>query len=115
MLKRSQRLRRQRDIRRVIREGRRISTPHVVIYIRSHLPHQHVQAACIVGKNVHLLAVRRHTYQRWLREAVRLVIPLLPPGTEMVWVGKPSLRNLVTFRELRESITLYLPKLTRIS
>ncbi len=63
------RLRASGDIERVIKTGRRISTPIATLYILSPSTAGCVRISCVVGKKVHKLSVVRHRVQRKLRAA----------------------------------------------
>lgn len=98
------RLRSRDDIQRVVRSGKRVVTPYVFIYASPGL-NQHSRVACIVSKKVSKSAVRRHRYQRWLRESAQRFLPQMPAPTDMVWVGRPALVNLHTGAELESSLS----------
>lgn len=104
MFSRSRRLRSRQDISRLIQKGRRIRTPHVLIYIAPS-SESSTRVACVVGKKVHASAVKRHFYQRRLREIAKQVVRDIPQPYDMVWVALPSISSLKTQAELRETIT----------
>lgn len=59
-------------------------------------PTAHTRIACVVGKSVHRSAVRRHKYQRWLREVARQTLATQSPNTayDMVWIARPGMTNM---------------------
>lgn len=96
MLPRPLRLRRSADIRRVTTTGRRFVTPYFTAYCLKSSTLSPPQAAVVVGKRVHKSAVVRHRYQRWLRALLRHSLTALPPGVELVVVGRPDLVSLTS-------------------
>ena len=104
------RLHKQHDILSVLRDGRRIHTPYVTICIKSNQSVGHARLAVVAGKKVHPSAVRRHRYQRWLREVARAHILHLP-AADIVLLATPSLRTVSSFQILNDSLDLFLRKL----
>lgn len=98
MFSRRNRLSRRSDVLRVIKNGKKIRLPHVLVYIQkgdTALPSRHT---CIVGKKVAKSAVARHRFQRWLREAVRH--EWVVNGYDIVWMGLPSLASISSKKDL---------------
>lgn len=114
MLPRPLRLRRRKDVKRVMHTGRRIRTQYAIIYVtRVSVPQSRI--ACVVGRRVHSSAVRRHRIQRWLREIARSTIADMSTPYDMVWVALPGIANVKTKMQLEGSIKSRLLKLTRES
>jgi ribonuclease P protein component len=92
MLPRSARLRRSREIQRVVHEGRVFVTTYLKVYRAPSLAPD-TRVACVVGKTVHRSAVARHRYQRWLRALARELLSetVLASPYDMVWVARPSI------------------------
>ncbi|MBI1834143.1 MAG: ribonuclease P protein component [Candidatus Andersenbacteria bacterium] len=112
MLPHSNRLHRQGDVRRTLREGRLIRGRSFVVRIAQRSDKEPTRAAVVVGKRVHALAVKRHMYQRWLREVCRDVIKEAPIGYDMVVVAQPSLARLTSLAEIMEEAQPLLKLLT---
>lgn len=94
MLPRLHRLRQTKAIQHTLHTGTCFTTPYIkVCYIPSQAAQTRV--ACVVGKSVHRSAVRRHRYQRQLREIVRhlLAEEPLPRPYDMVWMAKSSIQK----------------------
>lgn len=107
MQRRRRRLRLASEIAVVLRRGRSLSTPWVRIYWR---PGQHTESrfAAIVGKKVSQLAVRRHRYQRWLRQVAQEGAAVhFPIPSDMVWVATPRMADCHSLAELREHVMQY--------
>jgi ribonuclease P protein component len=108
VLTRRARLGTQREIRAVMRQGRRVITPWVKIYFQP-TDRSELRAACIAGKVVSASAVKRHRYQRWLREVIQRLSQEQPPlSYDMVWVATPALTALARWQELGEKLTPFL-------
>jgi ribonuclease P protein component len=111
MLSRQFRLASRKDIMAVIRRGRKIATPHVLLYVCKNHERTSSRVACIVGKRVDASAVRRHRIQRWMREIARETISSLPQTLDMVWLALPSAREIRHKSELQESLAPHFQKL----
>ena len=112
MLPRKHRLTKQNDIVHTIRRGRTLRTPYVHVHLLNRADHNISRSACIVAKKVHLSAVRRHTYQRWLRVQARTLLPQLTEPCDVVWVAQPQITQLSSSRELQHRLAPYLTHLT---
>lgn len=104
-MKRAYRLRRPDQFRRVRRDGRTFSTPLLLLNV---LVGRHKRTRCgfVVGKQIGI-AVRRNRAKRRLRESVRLVLPHIAPGYDLVFVARspdivdmPFLKLQATVEEL---------------
>ncbi|HET9494521.1 MAG TPA: ribonuclease P protein component [Chloroflexia bacterium] len=74
---------------RVRREGRTWSAGALVLNAARN-DQQVVRCGFITAKKVGK-AVRRNRARRLIREAVRLRLPLIQPGWDLVWVARPSI------------------------
>jgi ribonuclease P protein component len=85
-MKRVYRLRRPEQFRRARREGRSISLPLLTLNV---VPGRRRRTRCgfVVGKQIGT-AVRRNRVKRRVREAVRLILPSITPGYDVVFVAR---------------------------
>lgn len=107
MLPRPHRLRETRAIRHIIATGSYCESSAVRIWSVPGATNQ-TRIACVVGRRVDTRAVRRHHYQRWLRQAAAHVLKGLPPGTpvcDMVWVAKPAISRINSLEQLVQALT----------
>lgn len=111
MLPARMRLRRDQDIKQVLRKGVRISTPHINIYAILQPQNEFSRLATIVSKKVNKSSVKRHSYQRWMRESAGEIILGLKNSLDMVWVALPSINKINSQQELSKSISPYLKDL----
>ena len=88
MLPKQHRLLRSRDFARVRRRGRSTSGPLVALYVASVRPPD-IRVGFSVSKKVGK-AVIRNRVKRRLREAVRQELPSIRPGTDLVFIARPS-------------------------
>lgn len=97
MLPRSARLRQTKEIQDVVHYGRRLTSLSVRIYCHAGKK-QVTRVACVVGKTVDRSAVRRHRYQRWLREVVKRLLyeRPLPHPYDMVWVAQIAIKQVAS-------------------
>lgn len=106
MLTASARLHKSGDIRAAIKAGRRIDG----IFSRLHALLKSDQAttrvACVVSKSVGRLAVQRHRYQRWLRQAARQALATVPPATsyDIVLIAKPAMLKAATAAQVQSDV-----------
>jgi ribonuclease P protein component len=90
-VKRRFRLTRSNDFRRVRRYGKSYAHPLVVLYtLRSGQPGVRVgvTAGLTVGK-----AVRRNRSKRLLREAMRIYLPQVVPGVDLMLIARSALAD----------------------
>ncbi len=111
MLPRRLRLTKNADILKIMRQGNKITTPYVWLYLLQRTNNESSRAACVVGKKVHQLAVRRHRYQRWLRQLADTHIKRLSTAYDMVWVARPEITEVKELSKLQESLQVQLDKL----
>ena len=82
-------LRKSGEFERVRREGRSWGTPLLVLNA-ARSDQGSVRCGFITGKKVGN-AVTRNRARRLIREAVRLRLPLLQPGWDLVWIARAAL------------------------
>lgn len=104
MLSRKFRLSRHIDIMNVLRRGRRLNTPFVHLYHLAQPNAPTPRIACVVSKKVHSSAVKRHTYQRWLRRIAQDFISSTTASSDMVWVAKPKINTVKKISDLQKSL-----------
>lgn len=105
MIPRDKRLSRQQDIVRVVRLGKKIITPYIIIHAVPAAPDQAgSRVACVVGKKVNALAVKRHKYQRWVRSLAAQTIPGLSSAYDMVWVARPTINEATSLADVKQSL-----------
>lgn len=88
-VKRSFRLTRSTDIKRVRRSGKSYAHPLMVLYaLKSKLPGTHagVSAGQAVGN-----AVKRNRAKRLMREAMNDLLPVTAPGTDLLLIARSPL------------------------
>ena len=90
-MRRDYRLRRGWEIEHVRSTGRSWSVGPVVLYAAPGPdPQGRPRSGFIAGKRVGG-AVERNLARRRLREAVRAVLPTIPPGWDLLWIARPSI------------------------
>lgn len=89
MLAKPNRLVRADDYRRLVRRGRRVVTPHAVIYVLRANNTSPVRFGFIVPKTVGI-AVSRNLVRRRLKSLSHAALPSLEPGTEIVIRALPG-------------------------
>lgn len=109
MLPKVYRLHRSSDIVSVVRTGKKIITPYVIIHSRKALAGAtYTRVACVVGKKVSPSAVIRHRYQRWLRVVAEKHLLSFGGVCDMVWVGRSSLLQVKRLADLTSSLKPYI-------
>lgn len=91
MLRRENRLRRERDFRSVLRRGRRLETPDLSLHVLR-ADHTGLRLGFVVGRRIGS-AVVRNRVKRLLREACRIKMLHMCPGFDIVFVARASLRG----------------------
>ncbi|MBI3256097.1 MAG: ribonuclease P protein component [Candidatus Andersenbacteria bacterium] len=105
MLSGKHRLRKSADILAVLRTGRKFRLKGLKVCIKPS-PQQPVsRAACVVGKTVSPLSVRRHRYQRWLRVLAREIITSQPDVVDIVMVAQAGIEDYQDLASLRQTLT----------
>jgi len=101
-VKRTYRLRRPNQFQRVRREGR---TVHHHLLLLNFAASRRKQTRCgfVVGKRIGK-AVERNRAKRRVREAVRLVMEHISPGTDLVFVIRTADVNNVPFTGLQSVV-----------
>ena len=94
-------LRSDEDFRRARQQGRSFATPLVVLYARRSGTDR-VRVGFVVGKRLGKATVRNRVKRR-LREAVRLIVPHLAPGWDLVFVARGA-APMATFADLRQAV-----------
>jgi ribonuclease P protein component len=87
-----------------MRQGNKVITPYCWLYVLQRDDDKPSRAACVVGKKVHQLAVKRHHYQRWLRQISSTYINHLPVSYDMVWVAQPKITEVKEILKLQNSL-----------
>ncbi|HEX7620766.1 MAG TPA: ribonuclease P protein component [Anaerolineales bacterium] len=104
-MKRSFRLTRSTDIKRVRRSGKSYAHPLVVLYVlKSDVPETHVgvSAGVAVGN-----AVKRNRAKRLLRAAMSELIPVMVPGSDLLLIARSPLAAANVF-QAREALSILL-------
>ncbi|NTW02591.1 MAG: ribonuclease P protein component [Oscillochloris sp.] len=101
-MKRAYRLRRPDQFRRARREGRAFSTPLLLLNV---VPGRRRRIRCgfVVGKQIGI-AVRRNRAKRRVREAVRLTLPHIAPGYDLVFVIRSADVITTPFVAIQEAV-----------
>ena len=103
MLAYKHRLRREEDIKEVLRTGTRVYTPVAAFTVRKTTPIESARVCVITGKKVHTSAVVRHRVQRLLRAVAQDVVAEKATGYDMVMVAQApavKIRAKADFEEL---------------
>ncbi|MCY7404097.1 MAG: ribonuclease P protein component [Cryobacterium sp.] len=108
MLARLNRIVRSDDYRSIVRSGRRASTPHVVVYMRTGLAERPARVGFIVSKAVGN-AVRRNLVRRRFKAAVSVLVADVAPGTDIVIRALPAAAQ-ASWATLNTEITQVLRK-----
>jgi ribonuclease P protein component len=101
-MKRVYRLRRPDQFRRARREGRSFSTPLLTLHVVAGR-RRRTRCGFVVGKQVGT-AVRRNRAKRRVREAVRLLLPSIEPGYDLVFVVRTSELLEAPFAQLSANV-----------
>lgn len=101
-MKRVYRLRRPDQFRRVRREGRTYTSPHLTLNVAAGR-RQRTRCGFVVGKHVGG-AVQRNRARRRVREAVRLALPSIVPGHDLVVVVRGAAVLTMPFASLQREV-----------
>ena len=104
MLPAAHRLRRSDAIATVVRTGIHLTTPYVRIHALPTPDNVVSRVACVVGQKVHSSSVKRHHYQRWIRECAQQLLPKLKSAYDIVLVARTEIREVSTLAQLQESL-----------
>lgn len=101
-MKRAYRLRRPDQFRRARREGRSFTAPLLTLNV---VPGRRKRTRCgfVVGKQIGS-AVRRNRAKRRVREAVRLILPSITPGYDIVFVARTPELLTAPFAAIRQAV-----------
>jgi ribonuclease P protein component len=101
-MKRAYRLRRPDQFRRARREGRTFSTPLLLLNV---VAGRRMRTRCgfVVGKQIGI-AVRRNRAKRRVRESVRLALPHIAPGYDLVFVVRSADVITAPFAAIQEMV-----------
>ena len=101
-MKRAYRLRRPDQFRRARREGRSFASPLLSLNV---VPGRRRRTRCgfVVGKKIGT-AVQRNRAKRRVREAVRLALPSIVPGYDLVFVVRSPAVSSTPFPALQAAV-----------
>ncbi|PDV99480.1 ribonuclease P protein component [Candidatus Chloroploca asiatica] len=101
-MKRALRLRHPEQFRRVRNQGQRFVSPLLTLYMRIGRPHR-LRCGFVVGKYLGGAVIRNRAKRR-VREAVRLALPYVETGYDLVFVvRKPEVGEL-PFPQLQQLV-----------
>lgn len=101
-MKRAYRLRRPDQFRRARRDGRALTFSWLTLNVVAGRRHR-IRCGFVVGKALGS-AVLRNRAKRRVREAVRLVLPSITPGVDLVFVVRNAAVLTAPFTTLQEMI-----------
>ncbi|MDW8389932.1 MAG: ribonuclease P protein component [Oscillochloridaceae bacterium] len=101
-MKRAYRLRRPEHFRRVRREGRTYTSPHLTLQVAAGR-RKRTRCGFVVSKQFGA-AVRRNRARRRVREAVRLALPSIVPGYDLVFVVRGVSVLTMPFSSLQREV-----------
>ncbi len=97
-MKRANRLRRPEQFRRVRREGRTFTSPLLTLTVGLGR-RRRTRCGFVVGKQIGG-AVQRNRAKRRVREAVRLVLPTIEPGSDLIFVVRSPSISTIAFTDV---------------
>ena len=101
-MKRAYRLRRPDQFRRARRDGRTVTTPLLTLNVVAGR-RRRTRCGFVVGK-LFGTAVRRNRAKRRVREAVRLALPAIVPGYDLVFVARSLEVLTAPFTALQQAV-----------
>ncbi|MEI7770065.1 MAG: ribonuclease P protein component [Chloroflexales bacterium] len=101
-MKRAHRLRRPDQFRRARREGRTFSTSLLLLTVVAGR-RTRIRCGFVVGKQIGI-AVRRNRAKRRIRESVRLALPHIAPGYDLVFVVRSADVVNAPFAAIQETV-----------
>ena len=107
MLAKNNRLKKTKEIERVVKEGRKIVSRNFLVYFLSENTYSYPRFAFSVSKKVAKKAVLRNKIKRWLREITRKeIIPTLKINADFLVVAKKEIIEAnyqIIEKELKET------------
>ncbi|MGZ9233937.1 MAG: ribonuclease P protein component [Anaerolineales bacterium] len=113
-MQRKFRLTRSEDFKRVRRSGKSYAHPLVVLIVQTHdqrsspVDPPRVKIGVAAGRTVGT-AVYRNRAKRFLREAMRPLIPNIASGLDLILIARPGLVS-ATFEETRQALITLLQR-----
>lgn len=101
-MKRAYRLRRPDQFRRARREGRSYTSSLLVLYVAVGR-RRHIRCGFIVAKSIGG-AVQRNRARRRIREAVRLALPTIATGYDLVFVARSAAVLTTPFTAIQATV-----------
>jgi ribonuclease P protein component len=101
-MKRAYRLRRPDQFRRARREGRSFTSPLLVLNVVAGR-RRHLRCGFIVAKSIGG-AVQRNRARRRIREAVRLALPAIISGYDLVFVARSAVVLTASFATIQANV-----------
>jgi ribonuclease P protein component len=101
-MKRAYRLRRPEQFRRARRDGRTFASPLLLLNVVAGR-RRRTRCGFVVGKQIGI-AVRRNRAKRRVRESVRLALPHLTPGYDLVFVIRSAAVIDTPFEVLQDAV-----------
>lgn len=100
----TERLTKNKEFRRIFREGKSFSNQYLTIYIYQHPPTEgkQIRLGLVVSRKLGK-AVRRNKLKRRLREIFRLHKHLLKPGLDIIFLPRNQAVDY-DFQELKKSV-----------
>ena len=106
-MRRRYRLRRNSDFQRVRQHGRSYASPLMVLaFLRNELDHS--RFGFVVSKRLGK-AVRRNKIKRRMREAVRLRLPRIKSGFDVVFIARQPTRQ-ASYQQIEQALDALLEK-----
>jgi ribonuclease P protein component len=84
------------------------ATDTVVLYVKDSPGQVFPRAGFSVSKKLGY-ATKRNRYRRWMREALRSILPDIRPEKECVFIGRPAIRK-ANFRQVQKDMRRLLEK-----
>ena len=103
MLPQKNRLLKDRDFRRVLKNGKGFKDPFFYIKLKSNRA-GYTRIGIVVGRKVSLKSVVRNKIKRRAREILRELLPKAKKGIDIVIISFPKSKEL-TFKDTKKSIT----------
>lgn len=88
------RLTKKKDFVALASHGRSIFGPLATLRVRQLRTHENTRIAFIVSTKVFKKAVDRNRAKRRLREAIRMLLPEIPPALHVLFIAKPESKTI---------------------